>query len=260
MVMRRNLFLPVVLLCLAMTARADGVLGGSGGRAVPGPRVQRIIRAMGNSSTEGHPDLFGRFAGTQCYADHHYACALKYFKYGAFYADKFSQLALGLMYANGTGVQKNPIKAWAWLALASSRGYPEFVATRKRIGRQLNHGERMQAEADLRLLQLTYGDKVAERRMLSTMRSALAQMTGSRTGYDAGGITIAGPAYTVGAPSLTPLGFGNPLRDKWYWTPDKDYFAQRDAQWGGEGTVSIGKLQQITIPVRKSPAKAQAPH
>ncbi len=253
--MLRSLILFLVVLCPAMAVRADGALGAPSDPGPPGPRVQRIILAMGNSSTVGHPDLFGRFAGMRCYANHRYACALKYFKFGAFYADKFSQLALGLMYANGTGVRKNPIKAWAWAALASSRGYPEFVATRKRIGAQLSASERAQAATDLQKLRKTYGDRIAERRMLSDMRLALAQMTGSRTGYDSGVSSIAGPSYTVGAPSLTPLGFGNPLRDKWYWTPSRAYFAQRDAQWGGAGTVRVGPLQQTTIPVNKPSAK-----
>ena len=208
------------------------------------PEVQRILRAMGNSSTDGHPDLFGRFTGMRCFADHDYTCALKYFKFGAYYADKFSQMAIGLMYVNGNGVARNPVTAWAWLALAASRGYPGFVATRERIGRQLAPAQRAQAQAQLARLDKTYGDKVAEPRMLADMRLALMNMTGSHTGYDAGVITIPGPGYTEGAPTLTPLGFGNPLRDKWYWTPSREYFAQRDAQWGGTGTVTVGPLQQ----------------
>lgn len=211
------------------------------------PEIQRILRAMGRSSTDGHPDLFGRFTGMRCFAGHDYACALKYFRYGAYYADKFSQMALGLMYADGNGVPKNPPRAWAWLALSASRGYPDFVATRERIGRTLTPAQRAQAAAELARLQKTYGDAVAEPRMLVAMRLALMNMTGSRTGHDSGVITIPGPDHIPGAPTLTPSGFGNPLRDRWYWTPTREYFTQRDAQWGS-GTVTVGALKPLAAP------------
>jgi hypothetical protein len=205
------------------------------------PKVERILRAMGDSSTLGHPDLFGRFTGTRCFADHDYACALKYFKYGAYYADKFSQLAIGLMYDHGNGVPRDPAKAWAWLALSASRGYPEFVATRKRIGAQLTPAQRTAGEAELATLKKTYGDKVAMPRMLSSLRLALMNdMTGSRLGFDQGVYTYSAQNTPTGL-QLTPRGFGN-LRDRWYWDP-KDYFQQRDAQWGS-GTVTVGALQQ----------------
>lgn len=214
--------------------------------AADNPQVKFILRAMDRSSTQGHPDLFGRFTGMHCFAAQDYACALKYFKYGAYYADKFSELALGLMYANGNGVAKNPVRAWAWLALSASRGYPGFVATRERIGAQLTPAQRKAAEAELKVLDRTYGDKVAMPRMLDAMRLALAQMTGSHTGFDFGVDTYS----DVTGPQLTPRGFGG-LRDRWYWNP-KDYFQQRDAQWGA-GTVSVGALQQV-----KEPAPATA--
>ncbi len=204
------------------------------------PKVARILRAMDDSSTLGHPDLFGRFTGMRCFASHDYACALKYFKYGAYYADKFSQLAIGLMYDHGNGVRKDPSKAWAWLALSASRGYPEFVATRKRIGARLTPAQRKAGEAELATLEKTYGDKVAMPRMLGALRLALMNdMTGSRLGFDQGVYTYS-PHDAVG-PQLTPRGFGG-LRDRWYWDP-KDYFQQRDAQWGS-GTVTVGALQQ----------------
>jgi len=216
------------------------------------PQVERILRAMGNSSTQGHPDLFGRFTGMRCFAAHDYACALKYFKYGAYYADKFSQLAIGLMYDHGQGVPRDPAKAWAWLALSASRGYPEFIATRKRIGARLTPAQRQAGEAELATLEKTYGDSVAMPRMLSSLRLALMNdMTGSRLGFDQGVYTYSAQD-TPGGPQLTPRGFGN-LRDRWYWDP-KDYFQQRDAQWGA-GTVTVGPLQQAAPAAAASAGK-----
>lgn len=234
----------------SMRAEAPATAASTAREESDDPEVQFMLRAMDRSSTQGHPDLFGRFTGMHCFATQDYACALKYFKFGAYYADKFSELALGLMYSNGNGVRKDPVKAWAWLALSASRGYPGFVATRERIGAKLTTAQRKAAESELKVLDKTYGDKVAMPRMLGAMRLALSQMTGSHTGFDSG-VTTYSPEV---GPQLTPRGFGG-LRDRWYWDP-KDYFVQRDAQWGS-GTVAVGALQQVREP---APASASSSH
>ena len=72
------------------------------------PQTERVLTAMNNASTWGHPDLFGEFAGMRLYSEGHYKAAMKYFKYGARYADKLSQLSIGLMYENGRGVGADP--------------------------------------------------------------------------------------------------------------------------------------------------------
>jgi len=96
------------------------------------PSVQKTLRGMADASTWYHPDLFGEFAGMRHYAHHRFKEAMKYFEIGAYYADKLSQLSIGLMYMNGEGVAKDPAKAYAWLDLAAEREYPDFVATRDR--------------------------------------------------------------------------------------------------------------------------------
>ena len=68
------------------------------------PNVQKTLRAMNDASTWYHPDLFGEFAGVHRYAHREYAGAMKYFLIGAYYADKLSELSIGLMYLNGEGV------------------------------------------------------------------------------------------------------------------------------------------------------------
>ena len=196
--------------------------------------IQRELVAMNNSSTNGHPDLFGQYTGWRLYADHDYVGAIKYFTMGAYYADKVSQLCLGLIYLNGNGVPADPVKAWAWLSLAAERGYPEFVATRDRVWSQLDAAQRTQAEAAVKTLAATYGDAVAQPRMLAALRMALSQRTGSRTGFDAG-------AYMPNSgPTLTPD--PDNLRSRWYWDPRK-YFAGRGAQW--KGSVSVGPLKNL---------------
>ena len=54
---------------------------------VANPNIKRILQTMGESSTWGHPDLFGQFAGMQRLFEGDYEGALKYFKIGASYAD-----------------------------------------------------------------------------------------------------------------------------------------------------------------------------
>ena len=231
--------LTIALCALGLAAAASASAGAGAGSPLP-PQdsafIQQELVAMNNSSTNGHPDLFGQYTGWRLYADHDYAGAIKYFTMGAYYADKVSQLCLGLIYLNGDGVARDPVKAWAWLNLAAERGYPEFVATRNRAWAGLDAGQRTQAEAEAKTLAATYGDKVAQPRMLAVLRRAASERTGSRTGFDAG-------AYTYmpnSGPTLTP----NPdnLNSRWYWDP-KTYFAARDAQW--KGTVTVGPLKHL---------------
>jgi hypothetical protein len=66
-------------------------------------RVKAILRDMQNTSTWYHDDLAGEFAGFENYARGRYADTLRYFKLGAYYADKPSQIGIGIMYLNGNG-------------------------------------------------------------------------------------------------------------------------------------------------------------
>ena len=93
----------------------------------------QILAAMDHTSTYGHPDQFNEFAGMHRYVAGDYAGAMKYFKEAARYADKLSQLSIGLMYLNGQGVARDPVAAFAWTAIAAERKYPQFLATRDAI-------------------------------------------------------------------------------------------------------------------------------
>lgn len=208
--------------------------------------VEDILTAMNNSSTWGHPDLFGEFAGMRLYAHGKYAAAIKYFKYGARYADKLSQLSIGLMYENGQGVAKDPVKACAWLALASERKFPQFVATRDRVCMALTPAQHDAAVAELDTLMPEYGDAVAKPRMVHALAFAKMETTGSRLGFDSG-ITTVGVKANCGGKVIAgttmagcgSFDFWNPVR----WDPKK-YFAARDAEW--RATVSVGALQDIS--------------
>ena len=212
------------------------------------PEIEKIITAMNNASTWGHPDLFGEYAGMRLYSEGHYKAAIKYFKYGARYADKLSQLSIGLMYENGQGVEKDPVTACAWLALASERKFPSFIATRNRVCEALTPAQHDQAVAVLDKLMPEYGDAVAKKRMVRALDMAKTEGTGSRLGFDSG-ITTAGVNANCGGPTVgdSPVaGCGSTdFWSPWRWDPKK-YFAARDAKW--RGTVTVGSLQDMAKP------------
>jgi uncharacterized protein len=214
---------------------------------------QEVLTAMNRSSTWGHPDQFGEFAGMQHFAAGNYQAAMKYFLIGARYADKLSQLSIGLMYLNGQGVQKDPVTAFAWIAIAAERKYPQFVATRDEVWAQLDATQRERAKALVASLYDEYGDVVAKPRMALALRQGRSEMTGSYLGFQSSSVSSLtleqfkgiGPMPACGAKTIDGgaiTGCGN-IYAEWRWDP-KQYFQTRDGAW--TGTVSVGPLQKVT--------------
>jgi hypothetical protein len=224
------------------------------------PSVQKTLRAMADASTWYHPDQFGEFTGMRYYAHHKYKSAMKYFEIGAYYADKLSQLSIGLMYMNGEGVRKDPVMAYAWLSIAAERDYPDFVATRDRLKETLTPDQLEKGEAQRQKLAERYADTVAKPRMVQQLHLGQMQMTGSRTGFDSGVSQIntkptCGPNVVVGGEETPNAGCGGAsLYAKSRWEP-KEYFALRDAEWKAQ--VSVGALEQP--PTDKAPAPTGTP-
>ncbi|AND70366.1 hypothetical protein ATSB10_29120 [Dyella thiooxydans] len=97
------------------------------------------------------------------YSHGRYAAAMRRFTIGAYYADKVSQLSIGLMYLNSQGVARDPVKALAWTALAAKRGYPRFEAARDGIWKNLYDDRRKQASVLSDELAETYADATCTR-------------------------------------------------------------------------------------------------
>ncbi|MCP1372782.1 sel1 repeat family protein [Dyella lutea] len=216
------------------------------------PQVRALLDGMAEASTWGHPDQFGQYQGMVAYSHGRYAAAMRLFTIGAYYADKVSQLSIGLMYLNGQGVARDPVKAWAWTALAAERGYPRFEATRDGIWKNLSSDQRKQALAMRDELARTYADVHAKPRMIGELRYYRTQLTGSRLGDDPGVHTVAvGPSQTEGVNcmraarvGLRGAGCGSAdMASPEQWDP-KLYFKVRDAQY--EGTVTVGEAQRDT--------------
>ncbi|WP_266158625.1 tetratricopeptide repeat protein [Dyella silvatica] len=221
---------------------------------------------MSNSSTWGHPDIEGEFEGIQRYAKGDYAEAMKYFLLGARYADKLSQLCIGLLYLNGEGVRKDPVTAYAWLALAAERNYPSFLVTRDTVWAQLDAEQREQARTMVEKLSLEYGDAVAKPRMVTQLGQNMLQGTESHLGYSSGRIQSFKPGKPYGTGDTTacatrsiggaPLpGCDYPMGDPTS-KPNK-YFQARDAEW--RGIVTVGSLQSVTAP-KTPPAPLDTQH
>lgn len=147
-------------------------------------QLEHALASIRANSTEAHPDLEGQFGGLLSYEKGDYAGAMKYFLLGARYADKASQISIGLMYLNGQGVTKDPVTAYAWIALSAERNYPKFVATRDSVGAQLNAEQRAKADDILKQLMAEYGDAVAKPRMVHELQQAKLHMTGSPAGFE----------------------------------------------------------------------------
>ncbi len=259
--MLKSFLQPILLIGLILTATLG--VAHADDDPLRDPAVQKTLRAMSNASIWYHPDQFGEFAGMRRYAHHYYPAALKYFKIGAYYADKLSQLSIGLMYLNGEGVAKDPVTAYAWLSVAAERDYPDFVATRDRVKAGLTPEQLQNSVAILTALQARYGDAVAKPRMARQLRLGMEQMTGSHTGFDFGayhqsvkqncsGGTVVG---NVDAPEAGCGGADIYAESRW--VPEK-YFASRDALW--KATVSVGALKGVgNVPVSTDKSVAPAP-
>jgi hypothetical protein len=227
------------------------------------PSVQKTLRGMADASTWYHPDLFGEFAGMRHYAHHEYKQAMKYFEIGAYYADKLSQLSIGLMYMNGEGVRKDPVKAYAWFSLAAERDYPDFVATRDQLKAKMTPDQLAEAEAERVKLAERYADEVAKPRMVTQLHLGQMQFTGSRTGFDSGVSQISnknncGPSVVVGGNETPNAGCGGAaLYAKSRWEP-KEYFASRDAEW--KASVSVGAIESPAAAAPATPPPDPAKH
>lgn len=245
----------MILVTLMLTLVASANVGAAEPSSAA-PSNEQLVRAMHVASTWGHPDLFGEFAGMRHYDKGDYKKALTFFKYGARFADKPSQLAIGMIYANGLGVEKDLVAGCAWFTLAAERKYPRFVATEHKYCDGLTSAQSGKVAATLDKLRAEFGDKVAKRRMAIALSTARTETTGSRVGYDFGIVGSAQGAdmgnktgsqcnstITVdGIPWPTKGCVGGTFWSAARWDP-KAYFASRDAY--RRGTVTVEPLQNV---------------
>lgn len=123
--------------------------------------------------------------GNRFYEQGDFDAAAGYYRLAARWADKLAQFNLGMLHVNGKGVPRDPLRGWAWIELASERGYPTYEAVADDIWDQLSEDHRKAARAILEQeLEPEFGDEVAVRRTSNAMRRERNSTTsgGSRVG------------------------------------------------------------------------------
>lgn len=125
--------------------------------------------------------------GNRFFRQGDYQAAEGNFRLAAHWADKLAQFNLGLMYVNGDGVERDPLRGWAWIKLSAERGYPKNAAVAADIWNQLSEQHREVAREILeKELKPRYGDAVAVPRTSNEMKRMRARNTsgGSRVGVN----------------------------------------------------------------------------
>src|SRR5690606_17394727 len=139
------------------------------------------------SQTQGllaaRPDVRWRMIGERARAEGRHEQAYLSFRRAARHGDKQSQAILARMHHDGSGAARDPLLAFAWMAVAAERGDGAYTRLRDRYWRQLDAGQHADAKTRARQLRAEYGDARAWPRLQRSVRLARHQATGSRLGY-----------------------------------------------------------------------------
>ena len=139
------------------------------------------------TQTEGllaaRPDVRWRIIGERARAEGRDEQAYLSFRRAARHGDKQSQSILARMHHGGSGAVRDPLLAFAWMAVAAERGDRTYTRLRDSYWRQLDADQQADAKARARVLRAEYGDAAALPRLQQSIRLARHQATGSRLGY-----------------------------------------------------------------------------
>lgn len=123
--------------------------------------------------------------GNRFYRQGDYEAAVGNFQLASHWADKMAQFNLGMLYVNGEGVERDPLRGWAWIELAAERDYPTYRDVADSIWNQFTDEHREQALNILdEELKPRYGDEVGIARASSFIKRDMRRKTlgGSRVG------------------------------------------------------------------------------
>jgi hypothetical protein len=205
--------------------------------------IRQVLHAMDVDRTWSHPDIYWEYMGMHRYHHRDYAHAMSSFLRGAYYADKLSELCIGLMYLNGEGTPSDPAEAFAWLDVAAERGYPQFVATRDRVRASLTPEQVQRGSAVREQIASKYADSVAKPRMAQQLRFAIESITGSHLGFNPNLLGVS--MHNACAPSepqkMRLPEWGCSGIYSMYNLDPKTYFAERDSAW--RATVTVEPIQ-----------------
>lgn len=222
--------------------------------AKPPPDPTRDAMMLSAGFLTGHPDLRYRLLGLKRFKAGEFEEAFRFYQRAAYYGDKPSQGMVGEMLWNGQGTTQDRALAYAWMDLASERGYAGFMGLRERYWEQLTEDERARAVEEGQAVYARFGDEAAQPRLATVLRREKRRSTGSRTGFT-GNLQI----YIPGPGGFIPID-GSKFYDDRYWDP-KQYQAWHDEIWMKPriGRVSVGSVEQVPgtpPPASRIPATA----
>jgi len=207
----------------------------------------------------GHPDELGRWHGIWNYDNGRTGEALRQFERAALHGDKLSQHFLTLMYWNGDGVERDPVRAYIWADLAAERGNSaDLIRVRERIWHELSEAQREHAVAIGGDWYDRYGDAVAMKRNNAQLRRFMRTQTGSRVGLMTARLDISGghPEFWAGG-GRSSFGQYGAMGTQFYADnrsrPDQ-YWATQDLSLDalmkriGAGTVNVGEVRKVQSP------------
>lgn len=198
-----------------------------------------------------HPNELHRIYANKAAASGNWADAAKSFRLAARYADKYSQHRLSMLYWHGVGVRADRVEAYIWADLAAERGYPQFLGIREKMWSELTPQQQAEVPKRGRAIVAEYADVVAKPRFERAVAKGKLEMTGSRTGFDAGIIvSTIGPGNqlfgSVGGVNLKEMYAASRTDPEKYW-------AFEDKVWK-EGFVTIGNIEEVPDAPKPAPA------
>lgn len=193
-----------------------------------------------------HPNERYRLYGQKAAATGNWVDAAKAFRMAARYADKYSQHRLSLLYWHGVGVDADRVEGYLWADIAAERGYPQFLAIREVMWRELAPAEQAEVARRGAPMYAEFGDPAAKPRLERALGQGRTQVTGSRAGF-VGFLGVGSGASLRGMlPNLNDemelARFHSPSRND----PQK-YWAQEDRAWKS-GVVRVGEIEDAAPP------------
>lgn len=153
------------------------------GRMVLRDTTSEMLATQTQGLLAARPDIRWRIIGERARAEGRDEQAYLSFRRAARHGDKQSQSILAHMHHDGSGAARDPLLAFAWMAVAAERGDRTYTRLRDSYWRQLDADQRADAKARARELRAEYGDAAALPRLQRSIRLARHQATGSRLGY-----------------------------------------------------------------------------
>ena len=189
-----------------------------------------------------HPNELYRIYANKAAASGNWGDAVRNFRIASRFADKYSQHRLSMLYWHGVGVGTDRVEAYIWADLAAERGYPQFLAIREKMWNELTPQQQAEVPQRGRRIVEEYADVVAKPRVERAIAQGKRQMTGSRTGFDAGLIISSiGPGNqlfgSVGGVDLKSMYDASRTDPKKYW-------AFEDMVWKN-GLVKVGEIEDV---------------